>query len=50
MFGFHVSDASAVSVSDAVFYGLIAWGFLILSMGGIFVIMKLIGRIKNKNS
>lgn len=50
MVGFHIADASAVSVADAVIYGFIAWGLLILSMGIIFAVLKLITRIRNKKS
>ena len=39
MFGFHVKSAVAMSASEAVKFGFLAWGLLALSMGIIFLVV-----------
>lgn len=48
MFGFHVVSKTALSVSEAVKYGFLAWGLLALSMGIIFLVVLILNKIANK--
>ncbi len=49
MFGFHVADAAAHSVGEAVKFGFLAWGLLALSMGIIFLVVLVLNKVSNKN-
>ncbi len=50
MFGLHVTDATAMNTAEAVKYGFVAWGLLVVSMAVIFVVvLALIKASKKKD-
>lgn len=48
MFGLHVSDVMAMSTSEAVKFGFIAWGLLVVSIGIICGIVYIFNKLVNK--
>lgn len=48
MFGFHVKSAVAMSASEAVKFGFLAWGLLALAMGLIFLVVLVLNKIAKK--
>lgn len=50
MFGLHITSLEAMSTAEAVKYGFIAWGLLVVSIGIIFVTVALINKLTNRKS
>lgn len=50
MFGLHITSLEAMSTAEAVKFGFIAWGLLVVSIGIIFVAVALINKLINKKA
>ncbi len=48
MFGLHITDATAMNATEAVKYGFIAWGLLVVSLAIIFVVVTALIKISKK--
>ena len=48
MFGFQIADIFVKSPATAVEYGFLAWGFLVLSIGIIFLAMTAVKALSKK--
>lgn len=42
MFGFHIASSSAISASDAFFYGFLSWAFLVVSISAIYATVRIL--------
>ena len=50
MFGLHITSLEAMSTAEAVKFGFIAWGLLVVSIGIIFVTVAIINKLINRKS
>lgn len=50
MFGLHITSLEAMSTAEAVKFGFIAWGLLVVSIGIIFVTVAIINKVINRKS
>lgn len=50
MFGLHITSLEAMSTAEAVKFGFIAWGLLVLSIGIIFGAVAILNKIANRKT